>query len=549
MNNPYDRSGQPADPAHEMNMGTVNPNRRLNGNIHPNSGQSANGAIPERNSYRQNTDGQRIVNDNTSPSGRQRRLQNQPTGGQLPVKNGYRQPNEQTASSRNHSSTNIGGPDQFHDVYGQPTGGHNPYQNGYSQPAGRQNYGQSVYAQPMIGQTPQPNDYRQPMGGQIPAQNRQPTGGWNPQQNRQQTGGQNPLQNRQQTGGQNPLQNRQSTGGQNPLQNNRPPVGTHDRSRPLAEWQKTDPSVRPVSPWRSEADTMSDFSSSDVDPKIASERSPNLYNKNNRFWNKDETGKASDTGVNQQRAKKKNFDVKRWLKGILALAILLIVAMVIARYTFLNVSNIDVIGNETYSKEEIIRWSGVRKGMYLLSVNGKDIKNIFENEPYVVLDYVEKSVPGNVKIAVKERKPVAYFDNCGIYYTIDKDRMVLGMSEDMNSQFTGLFELKGLSLKEARVGLKLQLLDDEQGVICESLIREFRVMQCLPIIADMDLSDLKSIRLMTTEHYTIQMGDDQNIHAKLRAMTLVRERLISMGLTEGTIDVRDYEHPVYIYPV
>lgn len=485
MSNPYHHSENPAASGHETNIDTGNRPRRLNRNGYTNEGIQDGKVIPERNSYRQDTDRQ-PTEQNAQPSGRQRRLQSQYTSSQLPLTNAHGQTTDNQYPIKGE--------------YSQTTGGQMPIPNGFSQSTGSQNRLQS--------------------------------------ENRQATGEQNPLQNGYY----------QNTGSQRVYRNGAVLAnGQPERKRPLSDWQKTDPALRPVSSWQKSNETMSGFSRDDVDPSIAQDRSPNLYDKDNSFWNKDPNHIAKDDRQNTQSPQTKPYDGKRLIKVIAVLILLLVAGALITRFTIFNVSEITVKGNSAYSAEDIIRWSNVKIGMNLLSVNEKDVKNSLESVWHIELDYVEKGIPGHVTIAVKERKPVAYFKDLGIYYTVDQGRMVLDMSEVMDkSQFDGLLELKGLSLKDARVGLKLQLSNEKQGLICESLIREIRVMQSLSLIQEIDLSDLNSIRLVTADRYTVVMGDDRDIHAKLRAMTLVREKLISMGLQEGTIDVSEFEHPFYI---
>lgn len=486
MNNQNDHAGYPADSGYETNMDTGTRARRLDRMTNTYNGNQNNGSVSEQNQHDQNTDNQRIVlNDSGQPSGRQRRLQNQTVAQQETVDKANSQSNtvKPQVYDRYHQTSNAQVSSGV--VFGQATGDHTPVRE---------------YHQSTEQWRTQQTGYAQPTGGQIPVK-------------------------------------------KTPM----PQGVTNEGHRPISDWQKTDPALRSVNPWQQSNETMSGFSKDDVDPSIAQDRSPNLYDKDNRFWGKAENQQKQDNERKANKQPTQTEDIKRIVKGILILVVVLVIAALIARYTIFSVNEITVMGNETVSTSDIIRWSGVRKGTYLLTVNEKDIRNSLAIEPKIELDYIEKGVPGHVTIAVKERKPVAYFNDCGIYYTVDKGRMVLAESEDMDDeQYSGLFELKGLSLKDTRVGLKLQLSDDEQGVIYESLIREIRVMQWLPMILEIDLSDLDSIRLMTTDHYSIVIGDDQNIHAKLRAMTLVREKLISMGLSKGTIDVSDYEHPFYL---
>ena len=90
MSNPYNHSENPVASGHETNMDTGNRPRRLNRNGYTNEGIQDGKVIPERNSYRQDTDRQ-PTEQNAQPSGRQRRLQSQYTSSQLPLTNAHGQ--------------------------------------------------------------------------------------------------------------------------------------------------------------------------------------------------------------------------------------------------------------------------------------------------------------------------------------------------------------------------------------------------------------------------------------------------------------------------
>ena len=74
-----------------------------------------------------------------------------------------------------------------------------------------------------------------------------------------------------------------------------------------------------------------------------------------------------------------------------------------------------------------------------------------------------------------------------------------------------------------------------------------KVLKCTDRIADADISNTSSILLTTRDGFTVSMGDRTNIHAKLRSMLAVRDKLKEMGYTSGTINVSNLEEPLY-YP-
>ena len=86
----------------------------------------------------------------------------------------------------------------------------------------------------------------------------------------------------------------------------------------------------------------------------------------------------------------------------------------------------------------------------------------------------------------------------------------------------------------------------EQETIFRDLFMEMKVLGCTGMISEADLSNPQSI-LLTTRNpaFTVSIGDSSVLHAKLRSMLLVREKLLEMGKTGGSITVANPETPSY----
>ena len=84
-----------------------------------------------------------------------------------------------------------------------------------------------------------------------------------------------------------------------------------------------------------------------------------------------------------------------------------------------------------------------------------------------------------------------------------------------------------------------------QQSIFENLFLELKVLSCLPIVQEVDLSNTSSIFLITRDGYTVSLGDRERIHAKLRSMMYVREKLLELGKNGGAINVSVPEKPTY----
>ena len=159
-----------------------------------------------------------------------------------------------------------------------------------------------------------------------------------------------------------------------------------------------------------------------------------------------------------------------------------------------------------------------------------------------------RELPGTVILSIREREPCCWISYCGILYVMDKNRMILYESEDPNSKPSELVEIKGLEVRSNTVvGQFVTLGNEAQQSIFKDLFQEMKVLKCTDRIADADISNTSSILLTTRDGFTVSMGDRTNIHAKLRSMLAVQDKLKEMGYTSGTINVSNLEEPLY-YP-
>lgn len=97
------------------------------------------------------------------------------------------------------------------------------------------------------------------------------------------------------------------------------------------------------------------------------------------------------------------------------------------------------------------------------------------------------------------------------------------------------------------VGRKIAPDSSEKLAAYTELIAELQIQECLDQISVLNISDVDNIFLVTTDRYTVQIGECSDIRAKVGAMRAVVDKLREMGNEEGTIDVSDDPvHPTYM---
>ena len=65
-------------------------------------------------------------------------------------------------------------------------------------------------------------------------------------------------------------------------------------------------------------------------------------------------------------------------------------------------------------------------------------------------------------------------------------------------------------------------------------------------ILELDLSDMDNLFLVSTDGYSVRLGNSENLHAKLRAMLMTLDWLRQEGYGAGTVDVSVPVNPTYI---
>jgi cell division protein FtsQ len=288
-------------------------------------------------------------------------------------------------------------------------------------------------------------------------------------------------------------------------------------------------------------------------PELKESRSENVTEHVGEFWNTPGTGyqntvptrKIPEGNGHIKNEKKKKHP--KALRLILGTVLFLTAVFLVLRFAVFSVKQIVVTGNSAITAEEIIRISGIRRGDSILTLNEKAVEERIVSDYRLQFRYMAREMPGTVILSIREREPCCWLTYCGIMYVMDKNRMVLYESENPDERPIDLVEVKGIEVRSnTMVGQYVNLGNEQQKSIFRELFQEMKVLNCIDKIADADISNTNSILLATRNGFTVALGDGNNIHAKLRSMLLVQDKLVELGYSAGTINVTNPEKPMFI---
>lgn len=284
--------------------------------------------------------------------------------------------------------------------------------------------------------------------------------------------------------------------------------------------------------------------SSDVQAAVA-ERSPELMEKKGDFWKPVEDKPKPKTQKHppvQQGMPRKN----HVLRNVLIFLLVALAVGLVIRGTVFTVRAAQVSGNVRMSDETILQEAGVSLGMNMFELNESDVARRINANRYLSFEKLRMDWPDGVTLFVTERVPSAYVKAYGMLYTLAGDGKVLEESGDIDAALA-LPEVRGLQEGSVTVGRKIVSESSARLRAYTALIEEMSLQGCLEQISVLNLADVDNILLVTTDGYTVQLGEQTDLRAKIGAMRAVRLKLIELGKEKGTINVADDPvHPTYM---
>ena len=220
--------------------------------------------------------------------------------------------------------------------------------------------------------------------------------------------------------------------------------------------------------------------------------------------------------------------------------VLVCFAIVFALGVFFRVQNIEVVGEESYSEEQIIEASGIDEGDNLFFINRFTASsNIFTELPFVEAASIERKLPNRIVIKVEESYAVAYADWEGQHWMMTAGGKLLGSGtlEDV----TGLIQVQNVAIVEPSAGemMKVAAGDELKLAYLQALLQ---AMENLAMETEVDSINMQNAANPTFEYldrFTVKMGPNENTDYKLRmllsaVMQMDEYMMGTVDLSEGT---------------
>lgn len=307
-------------------------------------------------------------------------------------------------------------------------------------------------------------------------------------------------------------------------------------------------------------------------PELRFERSENLYSRSEPFWERvvelpregeeyprdpnywnhpevlaDDRILHVDSGRLRDRVKRVLGSRALWI--FLGVLVVLLAIWMLIYSTFLQIRRISVEGETSLSEQEIIAMSQLQVGMSTFDVDVEKVIERIERSGVLRCMLVDVAMD-RITIHVRERLPAAYIEYNGELALLDERGWVLDAGNIGAEKTNKRILVKGFDVRRCSSGQPVTLETPARLTVYTQILIELRAMKGRDLICELDMTSMDSITLKTTDDFIVNLGNEKDIHKKLRAMMIVREEILRNGycgpVTGGTIVVADPASPSYM---
>ncbi|MCC8029109.1 MAG: cell division protein FtsQ/DivIB [Lachnospiraceae bacterium] len=225
------------------------------------------------------------------------------------------------------------------------------------------------------------------------------------------------------------------------------------------------------------------------------------------------------------RKKRRKQQRRRFLRVFLPVLILIAVLAVIMVWKVFVVDEVEIVGNEIYSDEQIESWAlDDEYSWNSLYVVLKNRLQKQEDIPFVDTIDISLASPSKIRITVTEKGVLGYIyiPTLGQNAYFDQDGFVIELSTDV---IEGTMKISGLSVKRAELYEKLDLEDSSILKMLLSLTQLLKKYDRVPELIYVKDDDI----LLSYGSIQVNLGTGSSLNEKILRMDEILSRLLDEG--------------------
>jgi hypothetical protein len=256
--------------------------------------------------------------------------------------------------------------------------------------------------------------------------------------------------------------------------------------------------------------------------------------------NRDEIFQENAQGDRRRIASRahKAFQLKRALMIALVVTAFVVLLTLLVYKMFFVVSEIRVVGDSTYTPEQIIEASGVAEGDGLYSFSSRvAMENTTLRLPYINALQVDRAIPHSVTFTVSEEEAVFWAEVYGETRALSATLRVLDEIDEKEAGERGLIHLRLPAVESAVSGRVIVLQDERNMNRIRSVLTVVMESSLFERITAVDLRSYWELYMISDDCYRLEFGSTEDVAGKLRVADAVLKDPLFDATVKAQIDL------------
>ena len=236
-------------------------------------------------------------------------------------------------------------------------------------------------------------------------------------------------------------------------------------------------------------------------------------------------------------SKKKNKQLSVAAKAALFGSALFVIMIAVGLLTVFRVTEIEIVGCEYYSEEDILNEIGLELGDSIFLANEKKYASLMSGKfPMVYSVKVEKKYPTSVRIKITEEAPSYRFEYADRHAVVSHNGKVLYLGDELPEEFEKVLKAKVPEVSEAVAGYVIKYRDAVDKEAVEEVVVALQKSGLGDKIEYIEMKSRFDIKARYDDRFTILFGDRTDLGVKLRFVEGIVET--QKNGEKGTINVK-----------
>lgn len=202
----------------------------------------------------------------------------------------------------------------------------------------------------------------------------------------------------------------------------------------------------------------------------------------------------------------------------------LLITAFVGIFLVFKVDNVELTGDQLYSKEDIMKACDYSFGdnLFFLSTTDKE-QQLPIKLPYIGSASITRKIPGTITISLTAAVPAGQFQNGEEYILVDDTGKVLDKLTQLRE---GVMQVVGAESGEQNYGKPVNLTEADKEAAYKQIMEQLKTDEAILEITRLDLTDVHNISMIYQNRITMNLGGAADIAYKIQfGINVIRNRL------------------------